>query len=168
MADIAIRQLATVTLNGSTNSVVFSSIPTTDWGGNTIRDLKIVYHGTGARYLALQMNGDTGGNYSTIGGYANGSTVGTGYLHSHTYIFASWAAGTTTTTRYGSIDLIDAKTTTKFTTALIRHGDGQGMVEINCGAWKNTAAITSIKIYGDSGTNFGAGTTISLYSVMGA
>lgn len=159
--------LATTSLSGTSSSVTFSSIPATDSNGNNIRDLIIVFNGSGARYLAVQINGDTGSNYNTVAMYGIGSGSGTsGSVSNFGYIFASYNAGTTTGIRSGLIHFLDAKATDKQKTLLIRHSDVNASTEAMAARWANTNAITSIKIYSDSGSNFGTDTTISLYGVV--
>jgi hypothetical protein len=161
--------LATATLSGSSSSVTFSSIPSTDLNGNTIRDLIVIFNGSGARYLAVQINGDTGSNYNTISLYGTGTNNGTsGVLANFGYIFASWSAATTSGIRSGSIQFVDAKANDKHKSLLIRHNDtgASGSVELNAARWANSNPITSIKVYSDSGTILGSDTTISLYAVV--
>lgn len=162
--------LQTITLGSGTSSVLFSSIPTVDSNGNSVKDLIIVFNGSGPRYLAVQLNGDTGSNYSTVSMYGTGSGSGvSGSLANFGYIFASWYSASGTGMRSGIIQFLDAKSTNKHKTVLSRHSDvgSAGAVEANVSRWANTSPITSIKVYSDSGTNFNSGTTISLYAVVG-
>lgn len=158
--------LATAEPDGSQSSITFGSIPATDPNGNTIRDLIVVFNGSGARYLAVRINGDTASNYSTIALYGNGSTSISGQVNNFGYIFASYNAGTTTGIRSGLIQFLDAKATDKHKSLLIRHNDLIASTELMSARWANNNAITSIEIYSDNGSNFGTDTTISLYSVV--
>ena len=161
--------LATAEPDGSQSSITFSSIPANDPNGNSIRDLIVVFNGSGARYLAVRINGDTGSNYNTVAMYGIGSGSGSGGSTSNFgYIFASYNAASTTGIRSGLIQFLDAKATDKHKPVLIRHNDmgAAGSVEAMAARWANTNAITSIQVYSDNGSNFGTDTTISLYAVV--
>jgi hypothetical protein len=160
--------LATAEPDGSQSSITFSSIPATDSNGNSIRDLIVVFNGSGARYLAVRINGDTGSNYNTIAMYGTGSSAVSGSVSNFGYIFSSYSAASTTGIRSGLIQFFDAKATDRHKSILIRHNDtgAAGAVEAMAARWANTSAITSIQVYSDSGTNFGTDTAISLYAVV--
>lgn len=160
--------LATTTLSGTNSSVTFSSIPTTDANGNNIRDLIVMFNGSGARYLAVRINGDGGNNYNTVAMYGTGSVATSGSTANFGYIFASYSAASTTGIRSGIIQFLDAKAADKHKPILIRHNDvgSAGAVEVMAARWANTNAITSIQVYSDNGSNFGTDTTISLYGVV--
>jgi hypothetical protein len=54
-------------------------------------------------------------------------------------------------------------------TVLSRGGNAATWVTTNVGLWRNTAAITSIKVFASDGTsNMNSGSTFSLYGILAA
>jgi hypothetical protein len=84
--------------------------------------------------------------------------------------------GTTTGSGFGGIvmDLLDYKDTNKYTTVRVLGGvdtNGTvggigGAVMITSGSWRNTVAVTSIKLYGDS-ANLAQHSSFALYGIKG-
>lgn len=166
----AMTALGSSRLSANASSVTFSNIPSTDANGSAITDLYVSFSGTftTSRYLAIQFNSDTGGNYNTQAYYANTADHIAGQVSNFSYFFASYYGSQSNAIRSGLIHIMDAKAADKHKTVLMRHnatGDSNAAVEMMAGRWANNNAITSIKVYVDSGANFASDTIISLYGV---
>ena len=68
------------------------------------------------------------------------------------------------------IDILDYKDTNKYKTLRGLGGNdanGSGYVSFNSGSWRSTSAITSIKLYPDTGS-FNTYSHFALYGIKGA
>jgi hypothetical protein len=152
----AYTALANVTLGSSATTVTFSSI------SGSYRDLVLVANGlfTASNHLVkLQVNADTGANYSTV--YAN-STPESQASSGDT----DWTTGRWDNTSGMLIaNIMDYSATDKHKTCLSRRDSASfSSTQMNAHRWANTAAITSVKIFSTTGS-FATGTTFSLYGV---
>ena len=159
--------LATVTLGSSASSVTFSSIPA------TYRDLILItneVHATSSNQgsTLIRFNGDTGANYTMVymaGNFNNGAQSGTG-----------GAATSLWTGRFNNVvgnsgiaHIMDYSATDKHKTVISRGNAAQDIglpVIAFANRWANTAAITSIVCFPEIATNYGTGSTFSLYGVI--
>lgn len=121
----------------------------------------------------IQFNGDTGGNYRAHYLLANGSVVSSGEDGSGIVrVYAARLTGATAGTSIfgaGICDILDPYSSTKNTTtrALAGYTSGSGSeVYLFSGLWANTAAINTIRIFPNIGSNFVAGSRFSLYGVV--
>ena len=164
--------IATTTASGSVSEITFSSI------AGTYTDLVLVVNGY-ANYgfadrtaLVLRLgNGsiDTSAIYSHTSVYGNGSTAGSNRSTAQTNIFTgiiSEKVGTTI------IQLQNYSNTTTYKTALAR-GNSLGSsasqdVAASVGLWRSTSAINTLQIYVADATNFGSGSTVTLYGIAAA
>lgn len=157
------------------NSVTFNSIPA------TYRDLLVVVRGRGDavatfKEVRLQLNGDTGNNYShedIIMNNATNSSSGGDLVAQH---FMGWVpAANAPTSNAGTCE---ARITDYADTTLHKSILSQGGVRTAAGAanlfavssagwWFNTAAVNSVKVFLDSG-NFVTGSIVSLYGIGGS
>lgn len=161
--------LATITLGSTDSEVVFASIPA------GYRDLvfSISILGTSNdQSCVMQLNSDTGANYSNVRMSGWGASYGSNTSGS-TYIFVSgYNYGVATSGAYtiaqGSI--MDYSATDKHKSTLIRsrssRDNGDTDTTAGAGRWANTAAVTSLKFY-LTGGSFAAGSTFSLYGIAG-
>jgi len=173
------ESVATITVgSGGAANVEFTSIP------STYTHLQVCYtaqsnRGTyGRDIVLLNINGDTGTNYSTHRLNGDGSSVGTGNETSATRIFAG-ACGTSTAGTYffgnGVVDILDYTNTNKYKTTralgAIDHngtvGGAGGETVFHSGSWRNTNAITSLKFYPSAGTLFSQYSIFALYGIKG-
>jgi hypothetical protein len=153
--------IGTTTLTGSTSTTTFTSIPA------TYTDLRLVFVGSSdAQGIRVQFNGDTATNYSytllrgngtsatsstsaTLDGIILGSFTAT-YPNMHTFDVFSYAGST-------------------YKTGLITAAEdlnGGGNVRASVGLWRSTSAITSLRVYGFSGSNITG--TATLYGIKSA
>ena len=166
---ITYDRIATTTLGSANNSITFSSIP------STYTDLRVIITplaNATVYYMAIQLNGDTGSNYSFTSLYGNGSSATSNRQTSQTEIGVIWFNGATTTIpAFATIDLFSYASSTNKTVLATNSADnnGSGTVEIHVGLWRNTAAINSIKLFDTSaGRQMAAGTTATLYGILKA
>ncbi len=150
--------VATTTLLGNTDQVVFGSLP------QTYRDLILVFNGTtqvadgvGSRY-----NGDSGNNYSAV--RMTGSSAGAiSDNFSGISRIIETAGNTDERTLYIS-NIMDYSATDKHTTVITRSSIASNVTGI-ASRWANTAAVTSITVF-SPGSAISGGSTISIYGVI--
>ncbi len=158
--------ISTQTLGSAQASVTFSSIPA------TYTDLVLVYEagnsgniydGTFARF-----NSDTGSNYSWTYLLGNGSSAISGRESSVTRT----GAGASGASRgMSTIQLMNYANTTTYKTILTRRSvtDASGYsLGAEVGLWRSTAAISTVLLFVQSGTNFDVGSTFTLYGIKAA
>lgn len=166
--------IATTTLSTAASNVTFTSI------SNTYTDLVLVINvlanvGNPTDYgIGLQVNGDTGTNYSDIWFYGNGTSAVPNSRTNSTMINDIQGAGyfSTTSPNVAVINLMNYSNTTTYKTILSRGnnpsgGGGTATTEVTTGLWRSTAAITSVKVFAQAG-NFGSGTIATLYGIKAA
>ena len=151
--------LANITLGSSASSVTFSSIPA------TYRDLILVsdYAASGVSYLQLQINSDTGTNYSFVTMYTDPAVISASNTYDRFYL-------TTNTIQSGAriasvAQIMDYSATDKHKTVLSRQNftraTGTQVVEAQASRWASTSAITSLQVSG----GFSSGATFALYGI---
>jgi hypothetical protein len=165
--------IQTTILGSNQSSVVFDvSSFTSTYKHLQVRCVTRTTHGATYDFVFLRLNADTGANYSShglIGTYAGSVVSGAGTNTTATSTLIT--TGASNTSNYfgsGVIDILDAFSTTKnkTTKAISGIADGELNRELrfSSGVWRNTAAITSITIYGDTGTLI-TGSRFSIYGV---
>lgn len=170
--------IASTTLSSATNSITFSSIPSTYTDLRLIAFTKSTRAITGDDFYIVRLNGDSGTNYdyqrivvTTAGGLAAGG--GTNQPGINDFLRNP---GNDATNLF-SFSIVD----------FLSYGNSlnkQAIVNMNCNyatftgasgptyqrsvsVWRNTAAITTVAI-GFSSNNFQVGTTATLYGIKAA
>jgi hypothetical protein len=153
--------IATTTLGSAAASITFSSIPA------TYTDLRVVLLNTTSAGADVYMtfNNDTATNYSLTNIVAAGAAVSSdryAALTAHNVLYTS-----TTVPTMGIIDIFSYAGSTNKTMMFNASSDfnGSGYVIRGVGLWRNTAAITSIKL---DASDFSIGTTATLYGIKNA
>jgi hypothetical protein len=162
--------IATQTVgSGGVSSITFGSIPST-WTHLQIRG--ITNNQGNQDDLALQFNGDTGGNYSWHMLVGNGSTAGAYNGTSTTYIREPmYCNGVSPYFGVGITDILDYTNTNKYKTVRMLAGadnnqnNTTSQVYLTSGLWMNTAAITSITLKSTQGFNISQYSSFALYGV---
>ena len=175
------ESIATVTVgSGGAADVTFSSIPST----YTHLQIRTIGRSSNSANngvsMRIQLNSDTGSNYSQhyLGTYqgagsttesvgaANTSSIYIGTIPDNN-IMADLYAGTI-------IDILDYKDNNKYKTLRSLSGydfngatSGYSYFNLQSGNWRNTNAITSIKLFGAAG-NFMQYSQFALYGIKGA
>jgi hypothetical protein len=151
--------LATVTLASTNTSITFSNIPA------TYRDLVVVSNisrATADGLIQIQLNSDTGSNYSRIWMLGSGSGSGnSGTSTDSGYKMLSYS------TRISTVisQLFDYSATDKHKIMLWRGNDSGAEVSAMAGRWANTAAVNTLRVHTVVG-DFATGSTFSLYGVI--
>jgi hypothetical protein len=146
-----------VTAGVGTTAIDFTSIA----GTYSHLQIRAIAKGGEATYsqFKIQFNADTAANYSTHALYGTGSSASAEGFSG--YSFGAFYSGSTTNFGGMIIDVLDYANTNKYKTIRTLagvDGNGSGIVDLASAAWRNTNAITSIKI-----TTAGTG-TIAQYS----
>lgn len=163
---------------GSSTTITFSNIPQT----YSSLQLRILGKDTNTASITLdgyvQLNGDTGSNYSYH--YTRGTGTGVsstgGYPNSVIIMPNAFSSSKATSPAqaniYGTaiVDIHDYKSTTRNKTVRIFGGSDSNFSSTSIGpylasgSWNNTAAVTSVSIV-TGGTAWTAETTIALYGM---
>jgi len=116
--------------------------------------------------IQIQVNGDTGSNYSYTFVGGNGSVTGSSRGTSQTAMTGD-AYGYVDSTNFNlSIhNFMNYSNTTTFKTVISRSNNGSAGVDALVNLWRNTAAINSIRIFLTSSINLASGSTFSLYGI---
>ena len=165
--------IATTTLGSAAPNITFSSIPA------TYTDLRLVLVARSDRAINsidsvyFQVNSDTATNYSNTLLYGDGGSAQAYRESSQSQILAaSIPASGATSGIFGFliIDIFSYAGSTNKTFLCNSSGDsnGSGRTQRAVALWRNTAAITSTKVYPAVGTNFITGTTATLYGILKA
>ncbi len=149
--------IATHTTTGTVSSYTFSSIPST----YTDAILVVADLGSDTSYK-ININSDTGSNYSSTFVYGDGSSATSGRGSSVT-------AAPTVGRRPGNtiMQFQNYANTTTYKTFISRGNASNHMVIATVSLWRSTAAITSIQVTPETGS-FGSGVTFTLYGVKSA
>ena len=161
--------IATTTVGaGGTPSVTFSAIPSV-YKHLQIRQLNL--NSAASQTILIRFNSDTGSNYARhqMGGFGTG--VFASSESSQTEGFLGIGSGSTSASFVGTLitDILDYSSTAKNTTIKTFGGtdtNGAGQIKLCSTLWMNTAAVSSILIYPDSG-NFNEYSSFALYGIEG-
>lgn len=159
--------IATTTANGSISTYTFTSIP------STYTDLRLIMNlgaSSSGNTYNLQVNSDTGSNYSQTEMWGDGTSASSNRRTTQTSIFAvgSRIGVPTTLTTISIIDLMNYANTTTYKTLLSRQGEASVGTLAAVGLWRSTSAITSITVFANGSGNFVNGSTLTLYGITAA
>lgn len=156
--------IASQTLGSNAASVEFTSIPA------TFTDLVLVFtgkHATITAAIRLTVNGSAT-TYSDTILSGNGTTASSTRHSSGTVIRLDNATGfNTTNPLVGVVQVMSYANTNVFKTFLAAVADPTYGVDRVVGLWRDTTAISSIKVDSNSG-NLASGFTFSLYGIKAA
>jgi len=171
-ASAAFEPIQTVTTSASQTTVSFTSIP------STYKHLQLRIHArsnrtSGDSIAVLRFNSDSGTNYNNHRLYGNGATVNADGNTNESRVLAltinDLGAATASSSPY-IVDIHDYASTTKNKTVKSIGGkdnnNSDGYIFLQSGAWRNTAAITTIELVEVIST-FNNGSVISLYGIKG-
>ena len=155
--------IATTTLGSATATISFTSITSAYTDIRYVASIKA----TASSSIRVQLNGDTGANYSSTFLWGDGSSASSFRNTNSNYLTGSYVVDTVPL--LWTFDFFSyAGSTNK--TALQTHSNdnnGSGEVARVVGLWRNTAAINRIDLL-CSGSTFAAGTTVTLYGILKA
>jgi hypothetical protein len=159
---VTYEPIVSQTLSANAANVTFTAIP------GTYTDLVLVITGKGTTGNPhyMQVNSDTGGNYSwnRLLGTGTGNTVTRANNDTLGYRVHS---GNGDVQAVMVIHVMSYANTNVFKPALIAGLQEGGLVFRQTGVWRSTSAITSMTLYNQSG-NWVAGATFSLYGIKAA
>jgi hypothetical protein len=153
--------IANQVLTSATASVTFSSIP------STYTDLVLIANGGVSTLgsITIQLNSDTGTNYSYTRVYGNGSAATSDRFTSQNYLDLGYfpnSFGNSSITHF-----MNYSNTSTYKTTITRWAT-TSYTTAEVGLWRNTAAINSIVLYNSSSYNLNAGSTFTLYGIQAA
>lgn len=157
MALQSITAIGSITLQASSSSVIFSSIP------NSYRDLIFIVDGnvTGSLTTQLRFNSDGGSNYLHVS--AASDNANNRYSVSGTTTFINAAPDFGTNTRFNQhYYIFDYAQTDKHKAVGVKHGLGDLSPNMVAARWASSAAINTIEL-SSSANAFAVGTRVSLY-----
>jgi hypothetical protein len=163
--------IATTTISGtSTSEVQFSSIP------STYTDLVIIGNlgATTNSYPCARFNSDTAANYSVTDIYGNGTSAASARGTSRTIADISYdIIGNANVEMNFIANIMNYSNSTTYKTMISRVNLAANGATATVSLWRNTAAITNIKLYtatanGSNLYNFANGSTFTLYGIASA
>jgi hypothetical protein len=159
--------IATTTLATAVATLTLSSIPGTYTDLVLVATVQASLAGQG---LTMQFNGDGGAGslYSNTGLRGNGTTATSFRQTNNTNVLLSNLAEPPTGSQNVCIaQFLNYSNTTTFKTVLVRANSAGFGVDALVDLWRNTNAITSIKI-DITGGNMSIGSTFTLYGIAAA
>ena len=153
--------IATTTLGSDTANVTFSSI------SGSYTDLILIVNGGIATQgpLNIQVNSDTGNNYSYTRLYGNGTTATSDRFSNKPNFDLGFFPNSLDNNSI--IHFMNYSNSTTFKT-VVNRWNSTGFAAAVVGLWRSTSAITSIKLYNESPYNLKAGSTFTLYGIASA
>jgi hypothetical protein len=153
------EKIASQTGNGSATTITFASIP------QTYTDLVLVmpiFTSSNANE-SVQINGDTGSNYSNTWLTGNGSTAVSSRNSNNTALTIQVNIfSTSTSPAFHIMNFLNYSNTTTYKTILSRSNRAEQATEAFVGLWRNSAAITSISI---ASATFTTNSIFTLYGI---
>lgn len=164
--------IASNTLSSSAASVTFSAIPATYTDLVLRMSMRISTTGDSKDNFYVWFNGSSAASYSLTRVRGDGTTASSSRATAGTYSLTGLTdrAGATANT-FGSAELYIPNYTASTNkpsslTTVSENNATEAYIEGAAGLWSNTAAITSIGIYGDySGNQFVSGSSFFLYGI---
>jgi hypothetical protein len=170
----AYELIATQLITANTADLTFASIP------QTYKHLQIRYVARGnnnVTNLRFRLNSDSGTNYSNHSLFGNGSGVFSDNDTNSTSMQTTEFAHDGVLANVfgpGVFDFLDYSSASKNTTMRglagqdSANGDLTPRIRLRSAVWRNTAAVTSLTVFTDSGTGrFVSGSRFSLYGLRG-
>lgn len=155
--------LYTGTISGASTNTV--TIPITN---SNYTNLKVVVSTRTTNLpaiLLLQMNGDTGTNYSHTAVGTAGSTAGSTRSSSQGAIYLSSYSHQNSTQSTYTFYVMNYSNTNMNKTVLVRGSNSSYGIDIAAGLWRSNSAVTSLTIFLDRAEYWAAGSTFSVYGV---
>lgn len=167
----------TVLANNSTQSISFTGLSSySDYKHLQLRGVIQTQRSSAQDVGVMRFNSDTGSNYTWHWLTGNGSSVASQGFSSRTYtridkVATNYFSGGSSAWTPIVIDILDFSNTSKNKTVRIFYGHpftagGSQVIELASSVWMSTSAITSLSIdFTLSGSNYSAGSRLSLYGV---
>jgi hypothetical protein len=160
--------LRTETVATATNTITFSLSGISGYTDLVLVANTIIASGSGFPECSLRFNSDTGSNYSNTYLLGTGSAAISGRGSNFTYADCGYLSANSGNPNTRIINIMNyANTTTNKTVISRGSSDNGAQVIAYANLWRNTAAITSITIFTQTG-NYAVGSTFSLYGIANA
>jgi hypothetical protein len=159
--------IATQTVgSGGTSSISFTSIPST-YKHLQIRGIGRTVQAANYTFTYLQLNSDTGANYSGHELAGNGSAASAAGTGSTTWGWAGYSGAQTNANNFGAfiIDILDYANTNKYKTVRSLSGydaNGVGSIGLESASWQSTSAVSTVTLL-TNGQNFSQYSSFALY-----
>lgn len=162
--------IQTYTLGGTQATVSFTSIP------QTYTDLVIIINGAFNFFNpqasgGMQLNSDTGTNYSYSAMSGNGSTGASFRASGNNWIYFGECSAAGEPFSTNIININNYSNTTTFKTVISRSALAHSRVMAQINLWRNTSAVTRVDLLAYGGTGVAqwiAGSTFTLYGIAAA
>jgi hypothetical protein len=123
---------------------------------------------SGVQNTLIQVNSDTGSNYSSTFLYGNGTSALSARVSSNTYGYANYGSAVFTSTfNVQIVQFMNYSNTTTNKTFLARGNEAASGTDAIVNLWRSTTAISTIKVY-PSAQNWATGSTFTLYGIKAA
>jgi hypothetical protein len=167
------EKIATTTLGSAQATIDFTSIPSTYTDLRLVLVVRTTVAST-TDNIRLRFNSDSGGNYSYVRLYGNGTNaLSDSTTNASNANFTHQVPGGTAASNLFALCTADIFSytgstykTLLATTANDMNGSGTTQATINL--WRSTSSITSVNLFVGSGDNFAANTTATLYGILKA
>ena len=160
------EKIATTTLGSAASFITFSSIAA------TYTDLRLVFVGTSAASgaIVVQFNSDTGFNYSRTYLAGDGSSASSGRASNDEMQLTLYNNLSSTIPSMRTMDIFSYAGSTYKTVLTSESSDynGSGSTVVAVQMWRNTAAITSIKLTTNGAATYAIGTSATIYGILKA
>ena len=160
--------IATQTLGSAATGITFSSIP------NTYTDIVLVLalvSTSAGNDVKVQVNSDSGTNYSETWMGGNGTSASSGRDTNNTAWNSLKLVGTTTNPQVFTYQFQNYANTSTYKSMLFRSSLANAEVIAGSGLWRSTSAINTIYVYEAGNTSpatFAAGTMATIYGITAA
>jgi len=162
------ESIATTTVgSGGAANIEFTSIPSTY---THLQIRYIVRSNVNNTNTVLTFNSDTGSNYSTHYLVGDGSSASAGAAANSTFIYTDITSQSATSYVGAVVDILDYASTSKYKTTRTLAGldkNGSGVIWLVSGNWRNTNAITSLKLVFADATTIPQYSHFALYGIKG-
>lgn len=166
--------IATFTLSTSAADITFSSIPAT----YTHLQIRFIARTARASFqddnMAMQINANTGANYAYHQLSGDGASATASAAASNTDMRVGRVTGATAASGNfgtGVIDILDYGNTNKYRTVRTLSGNefnGSGTITLFSGLYQSTTAVSSIRLFSQTGANsFVQYSSFALYGIKG-
>ena len=154
--------IATTTLGSNQTSYTFSSIP------STYTDLRLVCAMTSSagQNTWIQLNSDTGSNYSSTYVQGSGTAASSGRTSNSAQGYIDYAG--TTGQHTVTVDLMNYSNSTTYKTWITRGMDSATGTIAYVSMWRSTSAVNSITIVNGAASGLLTGSQFTLYGIAAA
>lgn len=156
--------IASHTLSSDAATYTFTSIPSTYTDLLLVTSIK---RQTASSPAYIQVNSDTGTNYSSVSLVGTGSSAISGLAPNAVRVSIDYTTSTSEFT-FGRSHLMSYANTSVYKTILTEYASPSSRVVRQVSTWRDTSAINSILIGIQNGSNIITGSTLALFGIKAA